>query len=171
MRQTTGARSWAISRAEDLFELERRGDVQLIVAAVARLFVGPPSEERRRVPETVALQVVVFDLAHSFDTQWFPRQVFAGTPAALAAAHAREIARVDFGPFPPRMIVERRALQRGELADEVLPDGHREGGRHADMVQPSPIVVEPEQQRTDAVASALVPSKAGDDTVRASHVL
>ena len=38
-------------RAEDLLELVRRRDLELIVAAVARRLVGPPAQEDRRVAE------------------------------------------------------------------------------------------------------------------------
>ena len=65
------------------------GDLELIVAAVARRLVGTPAQEDRRVAEAIALHVVVLHLAHALDPQRLPRQILAGAPAALAARHAR----------------------------------------------------------------------------------
>ena len=73
-RQTTGPRSaLRAGRPEDLLELVRRGDLELIVAAVERLPVRTPPQEHGRVAEAIALQVVVLDLAHALDPHWLPR--------------------------------------------------------------------------------------------------
>ena len=90
----------AARRAEDLLELVRRRDLELIVAAVARLLVGAPPRENRRVTEARPLQVVVLDLAHALDAQRLPRQILAGAPAALAARHARRRRQPPVPPSP-----------------------------------------------------------------------
>ena len=76
-------------RAEDLRELVRRRDRELVVGAAGRCPVGAPAQEDGGVTEAVALHVVVFDLAHAFDAERLPRQILARAPSALAAGHAR----------------------------------------------------------------------------------
>src|SRR5262245_32973159 len=68
-------------RAEHLLDLERHRDVELIVPAVARLPVGTPSQEDRRMAEAIALQVVVLHFAHAFDAQRLPREILSRAPA------------------------------------------------------------------------------------------
>ena len=63
-------------------------DFELVIGAVARLFVSSPSAELRDMTEAAALHVIVSHFHHQFGSQWFPRQVLALTPAALAARHA-----------------------------------------------------------------------------------
>ncbi len=75
-------------RPEDLLELVRSRDLELIVPAVLRPLVRPPSQKDRRVPEPIPLQVVVFHLAHALDAHRLPRQILPGAPAALTAGHA-----------------------------------------------------------------------------------
>ena len=105
---TTGANvSGSPARgAEDLLELVRSRDLELIVAAVARLLVGAPALEHRGMPEAVALHVVVLHLAHALDAQRLPRQILARAPAALAAWHARA-ASPPLCPLAPWMLFER----------------------------------------------------------------
>src|SRR5690242_14834462 len=79
-------------RAEDLLELVRSRDLELIVAAVFRLLVDPPPLERCRVAEAVALHVVVFHLADALDAERFPGEILARAPSALATRHARPLA-------------------------------------------------------------------------------
>ena len=57
---------------EDLVQVVGGGDLELVVAAVGRLLVRPPAQEGRGVAEPVALQVVVFDLAHPLDPERLP---------------------------------------------------------------------------------------------------
>src|SRR6185436_12003059 len=79
-------------RAEDLLELVSRRDLELIVAALGRRFVGAPPQKDRGVAEPIALHVVVLDLAHALDPQRLPREILARAPAALPARHARHLA-------------------------------------------------------------------------------
>src|SRR6185369_6589696 len=81
--------SMPASRAEDLPELRGRCDLELIVAAILRAFVGTPALEDGRVPETVALEMVVSDLAYPLHAQGLPGEILALAPAALSAGHAR----------------------------------------------------------------------------------
>src|SRR5687768_8900804 len=75
------------SGTENRGKLERRNDFELVVAAVPGRLVVAPAQERRRVPETIALHVVVLHFTHALDAQRFPRQILAGAPAALAPGH------------------------------------------------------------------------------------
>src|SRR5262249_27655179 len=148
--------------AEHLLELVRSRDLQLVVAALARRLVGPPAQENRGVPKPVALQVVVLDFADPLDSQRLPRKIFAGAPSTLTARHSIH-GGASIGPLAPRMIDQRMRSQRFELARERLPCLHRERRRHADVLQPSSIVVQTKEQRSDRVFAALMPAKAGDD--------
>src|SRR5262245_29867991 len=75
----------AAGRVEDLRELVRSGDLQLIVPAVGWLFVRTPALKGGRMPEPVALEMVVLHLADALDPQRLPRQILAGAPTAVAA--------------------------------------------------------------------------------------
>jgi inner membrane protein len=90
-----------------------------------RRLVGSPADERRRVAEAVALEMVVLDLADALGTQRLPRQVLAGAPAARRSWHPLRVRcrlAVLLGPVPPRMVAERvscaaeRARRRGDGA-------------------------------------------------------
>src|SRR5690348_2646808 len=98
------------SGAEDLAQLERRSDLELIVATVGRLLVGTPAPEVGRVTEAIALQVVVRDLADALDAERLPRQVLAAVPPRGCARHALPLlasGRLPVGPLRPRMTVAR----------------------------------------------------------------
>ena len=94
-------------RAEHLLELVRGRDLELVVAAVDRPFVGTPTLEDGRVTESRALHVIVFHLADALDAKRLPREIFARAPTALAARHARHLALV---PRPTPAMDDRRAL-------------------------------------------------------------
>src|SRR4051812_10165651 len=66
-RNGAGRSASRTPRAEDLLELVRGRDFELIVAAVRGLLVGTPPLEYRRVAKPVPLHVVVFHLTHAFD--------------------------------------------------------------------------------------------------------
>src|SRR4051812_31809898 len=124
---TTGtARSaTARRRAEDLLELVRSRDLELIVAAVLRALVAAPALEDRSMAEARPLHVVVLDLADALDPQRFPREVLAGAPAALSPGHPRCLT-VGRRPFPPRMLLHRILAQRLEQRGELLAHRHGE---------------------------------------------
>src|SRR6187397_3104505 len=103
--------------AEDLLELVRSRDLELVVAAILRRLVGPPPLEDRGVPETIALHGVVLPFAHAFDAHRFPRQILARAPPALTARHARAV--VGFGPFTPWMLLESIGSKRLEISGEL----------------------------------------------------
>src|SRR5262245_41354034 len=158
--------------AKDLLELVRGRDLELIVAAVCRLFVGTPALKDGGVTETRSLHVVVLDLADALDPQRLPREILAGAPTALPARHPGHLARVELGPFAPRMAFEGADAQRRELLDQLAPLLHRERGRHADVMQRAFRAVQPEQQRSnERVSPILVPAKTGDDAVGGPRVL
>src|SRR5678815_3803666 len=127
-----GRRRVVLERAEDLLELVRSRDLELIVAAVLRLLVGAPSFEHRGVAKAIALHVVVLHLAYTFDTHRLPRQILSGAPAALTSRHARAVVRV--GPLTPRMSLQRIDAKRLEFCGELTPPRHRERRRHANVV-------------------------------------
>ena len=93
-----------LPRAEDLLELVRSRDLELVVAAIGRALVRAPPLEHRRMPESIALHVVVLHFADTLDAQRLPGQILAGAPAALASRHPRPVA--ELGPLAPRMFVE-----------------------------------------------------------------
>src|SRR5262249_21196545 len=156
---------------EDLLELVSLRDLELAVATVARAPVGPPAEEHGGVPEPVALQVVILDLAHPLDAQRLPREVLARAPSALAAGHPRRLAAVHIRPAAPGMVVERALAEGCQLDGELSPPLHRERGRDPDVVERTRVVVEPKQQRADQLAPApLVPPEAGDHTIGRANV-
>ena len=59
--------TYRLARAEDFVEFVRLGDLELIVAAVRRRFVGPPAQEHCAVTEAIALKMIVLDLADAVD--------------------------------------------------------------------------------------------------------
>src|SRR5262249_731212 len=108
-RRTTG-RTLPVRgrRAEDLLELVRSRDLELIVPADGGLVVRTPPLEHRGVAEAVALHVVVLHFAHAFDAQRLPRQILPRTPPALPARHAgRHHRGAALGPLAPRMPGDR----------------------------------------------------------------
>src|SRR5262245_5639299 len=156
--------------AEDLLELVRRGDLELVIAAVFGPLVQAPAFEDRGMSEAIALHVVVLHLAHTFDADRLPRQILSCAPAALAAWHSRSLA--ELGPFAPGMPLERIRAKRRELLGELATTSHRERGCDADVMQPPAVVVETEQQRANKlVLPVLVPAESGDNTVRGTRVL
>jgi hypothetical protein len=158
-------------RPEDLGELVRRRDLELIVAAVLRRLVEPPSLKDRRVAEAIALHVIVLHFADPLDPQRFPRQVLARAPPALSTRHACRLRGSRDCPFAPRVILERARAQRLEILRQLPPRRHVEGGRHANMMQTATVVVQTQQQRSDErVAPVLVPAETGDDAVGGADV-
>ena len=65
----------------------------------------------------------------------------------------------------------RVLAQRLELFDQLLALLHRERRGHADVMQPSLVVEQSEQQRADDVGFLLVPAKTGDHAVGGARVL
>ena len=113
-------------------------DLELVVAAILGSLVRPPAQERRGMPEAIALQVVVLHLAHALDAQRLPRQVLARAPATLRARHPHHrAAHRELGPLAPRMAFERVLAQRRELLDQLLALDHRERRGHADVMEAS----------------------------------
>src|SRR5690606_4285328 len=138
--------------------------------ALARLTVGPPAQERRGVTKAMALEVVVFHLAHALDAQRLPRQVLAAAPAALAAGHARGLLP-DVGPLRPWVSFQRVLAQRRELVHERPPLSHLERRRDADVLQLALVIVEPKEQRAHRITRVLVPPEARHYTIRSTRVL
>src|SRR5439155_821669 len=98
---------------EDLGELGGRSDLELIVAALRRPFVGTPAHEGGRMPEAGALQVVVLHLADALDPERLPGEVLALAPAAGRARHPSPSLQ-GAGPLPPRVRPEGVLAQRSE---------------------------------------------------------
>src|SRR5688572_5454331 len=144
---------------KNLLQLIGRSRLELLVGAIARRLVGAPAQEARRVPEALALHVVVLHLAHALDAQRLPRQVLARAPAAL---------RADLGAFPGMLF--HRGSQRAQFFGKGLAHSHGERRGDADMVQDACLVVEAEEQRADRAGLALVPAEPGDDAFRRACV-
>ena len=88
--------------------------LELVVAAGRGRLVRAPALERRRVPEPVALQVVVGDLDDALGAERLPRQVLAAVPARRRAwqplAGGLGVAQPrPFGPFLPRVALDARS--------------------------------------------------------------
>src|SRR4030095_6838124 len=110
-----GSRSAGSPRAEHFLELERGRDVELIVPAVLRSLVRAPPQKDRRVPEAIALHVIVFDLAYALDPDRFPRQIFSRAPPALPTRQPRGDVFHGTGPIVPRMSFECVLAERLHL--------------------------------------------------------
>src|SRR5260370_31182415 len=158
------SRSIRISRLlfKDLREPVGSRDFELVVAAVRRWLVRSPTQKRRGMAEAIALHVVVLDLADALEAQRLPREILARVPPALTAGHARAVG-LRLSPFAPRMLLERALAQRRQFLDQLPPARHRERRCDADVMEASPSVVQPEQQRSDPfVLPVLVPAKSRD---------
>src|SRR4029450_965254 len=127
MRRSIRGLTARAARPEDLLELVRRRDLELIVAAVVRILVGTPAQEDRGVAKAIALKVVVLHLAHAVDPYRLPRQIFPGAPSALPARHPRELSG-RASPLLPRMSLQRVLPQRLALAGQMFPHRPRERG-------------------------------------------
>src|SRR5579864_298856 len=153
----------------------RRHDFKLSVGAVGGLLVGAPAAELGDMAEAAALHVVVRDLDHQFGTHRLPRQVFALTPAALAAGHAAGSFTAlgsMLGPGSPGMSSQCVLAIRLEKLGELAAFLHAEAGADADVLQGAGFVEEAEQERADESAIAfLVPAKAGHHAVTVTLVL
>ena len=174
--RTEYGRPTATSRSsEDLLELVRRRDLELIVAAVARRLVGPPALEVRRVAEPRALQWSYADLGARARCGSAPTTdpCRGSTGSSRRALRARASRSPATPPSPStdgsraRPRAAARAARRAARASRLL-----ERRRDADVMQHARVVVEPEQQRADErVLAALVPAEARDDAVRGARVL
>src|SRR5207249_401795 len=156
---------------EDRRELGGRNDLELIVATVGRSLVGTPAHEDGSMAEARALQVVVLHLARPLDAERLPGQILALAPAAGGAGHPGP-ASDGTGPFSPRVRGEGVLAQRFELLREAQSLRHRERRRHADVLERALVVVEPEKERADELAPALlVPAEPRHHAVGGAHVL
>src|SRR5438477_117768 len=152
------------SRPEDLPQLGGRGLLELIIPALPRRLVRPPALERRRVPEAIALQMVVRHLADALDAQGLPAQVLAAVPARARSRHAL-VAR-PVRPFAPGMVLRRALAQRRQLLHQLAPARRGEGRGDADMVKLALRIVEAEEQGTHHGARpVLVPAESGHDAI------
>src|SRR5690606_31079307 len=124
---------------------------ELVVAAVGRRAVRPPTAERCGMAESVALEVVEGHLAHELWTDRLPRQVLAPVPARCGARQAPALrGRGGFGqrPLAPRMVLHATSVRLEEL-DELGALCHRERRGHADVLEVAGIIPQAEQQRAD----------------------
>src|SRR5690606_15429280 len=92
-RGAAAASGTARSRREDPLEFVGRRHFELIVTAVLRLLVRPPSQKESRMPEAIALHVVILHFAYALDPERLPRQVLARAPSTLHAGHAARFGR------------------------------------------------------------------------------
>src|SRR5258705_10583917 len=75
-------------RPEHLLQLVSGCDFELVVTAVAGLFVGPPAQKHGRVAEAVPFHVIVLPFADPLYPARLPEQILPLAPAALAPRHA-----------------------------------------------------------------------------------
>src|SRR5689334_5385009 len=106
------------SGAEDLRQLERRGLLELVVAAVRRLLVRAPAQERGPVAEAITLEMVIGDLGHTLQAERLPRQVLAAVPAGRRPGEPLPGflgCLRPLGPLRPRVTLQGVLPQRREL--------------------------------------------------------
>src|SRR5919108_148553 len=149
-RRESGFRDPRAAR-KDLLQVEGDRPLELLVGAGGRLAVRPPAAELGGVAGPPALHVVVGDLDHQLRGQRLPGEVLVGVPARQRSRDplGRDLAE-------PRVGVARLQAVGRQLVEQLAPPLHREGGRHADVLQLALLVVEAEQQRADHPA-LLVP--------------
>src|SRR5437667_50739 len=131
------------------------GGSDLSPGAVLRIFVRPPADEARAVPEAVLLQLVVAHLADELRLDRVPVELLAPRPAALAS---RDSVAADRTGRP----------QLRQLLLELAPHRRRKAGAVADEVEPALSVVEAEQERRDPTLGLVAPAEADDHAVRGS---
>ncbi len=71
-RMIPHGRQLGLAGAEDGGQFVRRDHLELLVSAVAWIFIGAPAAELGHVPEAVALHVFVGDFQNQFGAQRFP---------------------------------------------------------------------------------------------------
>src|SRR5579863_9133212 len=123
---------------EDRCQLLWRDDLQLIIGTVRRLLIRAPSAELRGVTKPVPLHVVVGHFDDQFRTQWFPRQILALTPAALAARHPLGLLALGTFAFCPCLpwVGCQSILSIGrEKVYKLFALRRTEAGAHSDMLQ------------------------------------
>ena len=106
--------------AEHLLQLERRGHLELVIAAIRGRLVGAPALEDGRVAEAVALQVVVLHFADPLGPHRLPAQVLAAAPAALGSRHPIRVTCGGVGPVLPRVLVHGILAQVFELNGHTI---------------------------------------------------
>src|ERR1700681_4817431 len=157
------------SGGEDLRELLRRNNLELIEGAVARTLVVAPPAKLRGVPEATPLHVVVRDLDDELRAQRLPRQILTRAPPTLRAGPPMRLAiciRLRLCPIPPRVSVERVLAIWSEKFHQLQALRVGEARADADVLEISAVVVKPEQEGSHPVLlTALVPAKPGDDAV------
>src|SRR6185369_13750457 len=133
-----------------------------LISAVAWLLITSPPSKLRRVPEAIALHVLVSNLNHKLNSQRLPRQILPRTPATLRARYP--FRKIITRPFFPRMIGERVLpvrLQKLHQLDALLIGKTR---AHTNVLQVARVVVESQQQRSDTIAVTLfVPAETSHD--------
>src|SRR2546426_6580136 len=99
--------------AEDLLQLRRRRLLELIVPAFLRSLVRAPAQESGRMPEPIALQVIVRHLADALDPQRFPGEVLSAVPARRGTGHA--LIAAPLRPLAPGVLLGGVFPERREL--------------------------------------------------------
>src|ERR1700752_1412760 len=145
--------------AEDLFDLVRCDDFELLVGAVGGFFVGAPAAELGGVTKTIALHVFVSYLRDQLRPQRFPRQILPRTPPALRARNSPSAIHLTHGPRFPRMLFQSVLAIRLEKLNQFDPLLVLKTRAHDDVMQKPLVVKQTQQQRTNARAFAfLVPA-------------
>src|SRR6185369_14978254 len=87
--------------SENILQLVGLRNFELVVAAILRRLLRSPAQEDRRMPEAIALQMIVFYFADALDAQRLPREILARAPPALRSGHASRHG-CGAGPILPR---------------------------------------------------------------------
>src|SRR5215470_4284470 len=121
------------------------------------------------MPKAAPLHVVVRHFDDELGTQRLPRQILALTPPAADAGPSlwRSLIRLfPIRPLAPRITLERVLAIRRKKGHELVSLRGREARADAHVLEPSFVVVQAEQQRTDRRAlPPFVPAESGDDAI------
>ena len=132
-----------VAAGQDVGQVELDRPLQLLVGAGLGVAVVPPAPELGGAGAP-ALHVVVGDLDHQLGVQRLEGQVLLGVPARRHAA-GDPLGGVGLN----QVLVARRQPVGGQLVEQLAAPLHRERGRHPDMPEPAPLIVEAQQQGAD----------------------
>ena len=124
--------------AEDLRQLRRRRDLELVVAAVRGRLVGPPAQEDRRRGGSGRPAGGRTSPRRRARCAAAPRTGPCPRSSGSAPPGMRVDRRPSPRPLPPRMPGQRVLAQRLQLLRQLRAHGHRERRGHAHVVQRAP---------------------------------
>src|SRR4051795_740074 len=132
-------------RADRLGDRSLVGSPELVERARARIAIRPPAAELGGMAEAVAVELRVRDLADALRRHGNPVALHVGRPAPRRPLEPPERAAADQEALLPRVALERDD-QRAQLLEQLVAALARERRRYPDVLEPSLVVVQAEQQ-------------------------